>query len=213
MPKLIPQDVADQIKSILADMKDPITLLYFSDGKCQTCVETGQLLEDIAVLNPKINLVVKDSVADADEAKKYDVRRIPGFVVLDKDGHDRGVKFSGIPAGHEINSFLAAIMELSGATPALDADVLARIRKIDKPVDIKVFVTLSCPHCPGAVQTAHLLAMHNPLVKAEMIEAQTFQEMSRVYKVSGVPKIVVNDKEELLGDQPIESFLNLIERL
>jgi alkyl hydroperoxide reductase subunit AhpF len=63
------------------------------------------------------------------------------------------------------------------------------------------------------VETAHRLAMLNPNIKGVMIEAQTFNEMSNKYKVSGVPKIVINDKHELLGNQPIEEFLNKIELL
>jgi predicted DsbA family dithiol-disulfide isomerase len=47
-------------------------------------------------------------------------------------------------------------------------------------------------------------------VKAEMIEANTFGELSNKYKVSGVPKIVINETTELLGDQPIEAFLQAI---
>ena len=82
---------------------------------------------------------------------------------------------------------------MSGLDIKYPADVLARIQKIDKPVNIKVFITLSCPHCPGAVQTAHRLAMLNPNVKAEMIEANTFQDLSMKFKVSGVPKIIIND--------------------
>lgn len=213
MPNLLPKEVADQIQTILADMKDPITLVYFTDGTCQTCLETGQLLNEIAALNAKITLEVHNFNTDADAVKLYDVKRIPFFVVLDKDGTDRGVRFSGIPAGHEINSFLSALMEMSGAAPNFPQDILDRIAKIDKPVDIKVFVTLTCPHCPGAVQTAHLLAMNNKNIRGEMIEAQTFADLSRKFKVSGVPKIVINDKLELLGDQPPENFLDLIEQL
>jgi len=214
MPNLLPVEVADQIRDILAGMRDPVTLVLFTDGACETCVETEQLLKEMSALNDKIRLVVKDSKQDLDDVRRYDIRRIPGFVVLDKDLRDRGVRFSGIPAGHEINSFLAALMELSGGAPAAFApDVLERIGKVTKPVDIKVFVTLSCPHCPGAVQTAHLLAMNNANIRGEMIEAQTFQDMSRVYKVSGVPKIVINDKYELLGDQPVEKFLDMIEKI
>jgi len=198
---------------LLESMINPITIVYFTDHKCNTCIETGQLLEDISGLNLKISLVVKDFEKDLDAVKQYDIRRIPGFVILDRDMKDRGVRFSGIPAGHEINSFLSALLEMSGIDSELSDDVLARIKKIAKPIDIKVFVTLSCPHCPGAVQTAHRLAMQNPFIRSEMIEAQTFQEMSRVYKVSGVPKIVINDKYELLGDQPPESFLDLIDKV
>lgn len=31
------------------------------------------------------------------------------------------------------------------------------------------------------------------------------------YQVSGVPKIVINDKEELLGNQPLQAFLDAME--
>ena len=133
--------------------------------------------------------------------------------MLDDKGTYKGVKFNGIPAGHEINSFISALIEMSGLDIKYPADVLARIQKIDKPVNIKVFITLSCPHCPGAVQTAHRLAMLNPNVKAEMIEANTFQDLSMKFKVSGVPKIIINDGAELLGNQPVDKFLSEIERL
>jgi alkyl hydroperoxide reductase subunit AhpF len=77
----------------------------------------------------------------------------------------------------------------------------------------KVFVTLGCPHCPGAVLKAHKLAMENPNITAEMIEANTFEDLSRKFQVSGVPKIVFNDGADLLGDQPLDAFLQTIENL
>lgn len=46
-----------------------------------------------------------------------------------------------------------------------------------------------------------------------MIEAQTFYHLSEQYNVSGVPKIVINEKHELLGNQPIEAFLSQLEKL
>ena len=88
-----------------------------------------------------------------------------------------------------------------------------RIMKIDKPINIKVFITLSCPHCPGAVQKAHKMALMNPMIQAEMIEAETFGELSMKHNVSGVPKIVINDQYDLLGNQTIQEFLNTMEKV
>lgn len=213
MEKLFNNEVAGQIKGILKDMINPITIKLFVDGKCNTCLETLQILEETAELSDKITLVVHEINKDKDEAAKYDITLAPSFIFLDHLGAYRGVKFNGFPGGHEINSFISAIMEMSGHQFAFSDEVLKRISKIDKPVDIKVFVTLSCPHCPGAVETAHRIAMLNGNVKGQMIEAQTFHKMSEDYKVSGVPKIVINDKLELLGNQPIEEFLRQIEAL
>lgn len=213
MEKFYNNEVAAQIKEILNNMKNEITIKLFIDGACDTCLETKQLLEETAALHEKIKLVVHETKTDVEEAKKYDITLTPSFIFLDDKGVYKGVKFSGFPGGHEINSFLTAIIEMSGNTPEYPQALLDRIAKIDKPVDIKVFVTLSCPHCPPAVETAHRLAMLNPNIKGVMIEAQTFNDLSNKYKVSGVPKIVINDKHEILGNQPMEEFLRKIESL
>jgi glutaredoxin-like protein len=214
MAKLFNKEVEAQIKEVLAQGKEPITVVLFTKtGECNTCEETKQLLVETAACSELITLVQKDIHLDKEDADKYGITLTPSFVILDKNGIYKGVKFNGIPAGHEINSFISALLEMSGLEFQLPAGVLTRIQKINKPVNIKVFVTLSCPHCPGAVQTAHRLAMLNKNIVGEMIEAQTFYDFSSKYNVSGVPKIVINDKEELLGNQPLEAFLDKIDRL
>ena len=46
---------------------------------------------------------------------------IPVVALLNKDGEYSGVKFHGVPGGHELNSFLLAIYNLAGPGQALDA--------------------------------------------------------------------------------------------
>lgn len=213
MERLFSQDVANQIKDIFNGMVNPITIKLYVDGDCDTCAETKQLLSETAELSDKITLDIIELADAGNDLVTYQIERTPSFIFLDKDNQYRGVKFNGIPAGHEINSFISAIMEMSGVEFKFSDKVLERVAKINKPIDIKVFVTLSCPHCPGAVQTAHRLAMLNNNIKGEMIEAQTFYDLSTKYNVSGVPKIVINDKLELLGNQPVEEFLKKIESL
>lgn len=213
MDKFFNDDIKKQITDVLRQMVNPITIVLFTDaGGCETCAETTQLLNEFKETTTKLNLEFKDIKADAELAAQYGITLTPSFVILDDQGTYKGVKFNGIPAGHEINSFISALIEMSGMDIKFPADVLARIQKINKPVDIKVFITLSCPHCPGAVQTAHRLAMLNPLVKAEMIEANTFPDLSMKYKVSGVPKIIINEVHELVGNQPVDAFLKTIEQ-
>jgi hypothetical protein len=40
---------------------------------------------------------------------------------------------------------------------------------------------------------AHQIAMENPMVQAEMIEASEFYELAMRYNVSGVPQTVINE--------------------
>jgi glutaredoxin-like protein len=208
MDKLLNEEITKQVKEFLAEMVNPVTLAVFTkESGCETCPQTVQLLNEVKELSDKITVVEYDLDKNKDEAKKYNVTLAPSFVMLDKDGKYQGVRFNGIPAGHEFNSFLNAVIFMSGYNLGFEKDLIEKVKNIKTPIDIKVFVTLSCPHCPGAVTTAQRLAMLNDNIEASMIESQTFMALASKYKVSGVPKIVINDKYELLGNQPVEAFL------
>ena len=211
--KLLNDELRGQLKEVFADMKDEVTLAVFTkEGTCNTCEETLAFMEEVESLSDKIHLKKLDLDKNADLASAYDVKMVPSIVLLDKDEKHVGVKFNGIPAGHEINSFIPGILEVSGAGEHLPEEYLKQLEGLTKPVNIKVFVTLSCPHCPGAVQKAHKLALENHLIEAEMIEAQTFGEISDKFNVSSVPKIIINDQYEFVGNQPLEVFLEEIQK-
>lgn len=207
--KFINEDVKKMLGDILVDMVDDVHVKLFVDTlDCDTCTESNQLLNEIAEINSKIKYELVDG--DKTEGAKYGVTAYPTIVVLDKDLNDKGVRFMGIPAGHEINALLAALLDMSGKPLDLDEETVAAIKDIDQETNIKVFVTLSCPHCSGAVTKAHRIAMLNPYVKAEMVEAQTFPQLSAQFNVSSVPKIVINDSKEFVGNQPMDVFIDTI---
>ncbi len=208
------EEVQKQIREFIGVIERKVTIVLFTkEEPCDLCEETKQLIYEVKALNDKIEIVEKDFIKDVDDVKKYHIEMVPSFVLLDHEGTYKGVKFNGIPAGHEINAFLTALIEMSGVDFKLDPYFIERIAKINKPVNIKVFVTLTCPHCSGAVQKAHRLAMSSKFVEAEMIEAQTFYDLSEKYQVTGVPKIVFNDKFDIVGNQPMDAFLDQIDKL
>lgn len=211
--KMFDAQLETQLKEIFNDLAGEVTLALFTEGDCYSCTETRSYMQEVADLNDKIHFVEYDLKKDADKAAAYEVEMVPSIVLLDGSGDYKRIKFNGIPAGHEINSLIPALMEVSGAESELPKEFVDRIEAIQKPIDIKVFVTLSCPHCPGAVQKAHKLALMNPNIRAEMIEAQTFGELADKYNVSGVPKIVINESHELVGNQPLQAFLDTIEAI
>lgn len=212
MNKMFNDDLRQQLTGIFSDMTNDITIALFVDkaNGCQTCEETQSYMEETAELSDKIHFELLDINEDKERATSYKIEMVPSIVLLDSNKAYHGVKFNGMPAGHEINSFIPALLETSGLVSQVPDDLKQAIEAIDKDVNIKVFVTLSCPHCSGAVQKAHKLAMMNPKIDAEMVEAQTFSELSTKHNVSGVPKIVINDHLELVGNQPINAFLEQI---
>ncbi len=211
MSQFLNDDVRKMLGDILKDMVNDVQVkLYVDTLACDTCTETNQLLSEMSEVNDKIKYELIDVEGDKSVGAIHGVTMYPTVVVLDKDGQDKGVRFYGIPAGHEINSLLAALVDMSGKELDLDQETIDAIKAIDTETDIKVFVTLTCPHCPGAVTKAHRIAMLNPYVKASMVEAQTFSQLSAQHNVSSVPKIVINDSHDFVGNQPMEVFLDTI---
>ena len=207
--KMLNNELENQLKKVFEQLTNDVTIALFTDkGSCESCAQTKAFMEELVPLNDKLHLVNYTLEEESDLAKTYNVTMVPSIVLLDKNGNYKGIKFNGIPAGHEINSFIPALLEVSGTESELPNDLTKIIQAFDKPINIKVFVTLACPHCPGAVQKAHKIALMNPNIDAEMIEAQTFMDLSHKFNVSGVPKIVINDTYELIGNQPIQAFLS-----
>ncbi|WP_422486448.1 protein disulfide oxidoreductase [Gudongella sp. DL1XJH-153] len=211
--KFLNEEVAKQLEEIFKGMKDDVTVALFTkEDDCETCEDTNDFISELLSVSSKLHLENHDIDKDSDKANEFGVLMAPSIVLLDKDKNYKRIKFNGVPSGHEINSFISSVMEVSGNSERLSDKIQARIEKINKPVNIKVFVTLACPHCAGAVQKAHKLALENTNIQADMIEAQTFFDMSEEYNVSSVPKIVINDEFEFVGNQPLEVFLDEIEK-
>ncbi len=120
------------------------------------------------------------------------------------------VIYFGIPAGHEFSSLLGDIIDASKGTTPLSKVTKEKLKSVTKPIDIKVFVTPTCPYCPQAVRIAHQFAIENSMIRSSMIEAQEFTELSNKYSVMGVPKIIINDSAYLEGAQPEEVFLEYV---
>lgn len=49
--------------------------------------------------------------------------------------------------------------------------------------------------------------MVNPLIRAEVIEAGEFPELADQYQVSSVPKSIMNEDREIIGDLPEGEYL------
>src|SRR4029079_1181108 len=123
--------------------------------------------------------------------------------VLLRNGEDTRMRFLGAPAGYEFASLLDAVILAGGKESGLSAESRSLIaERVTQRLDLLVFVTPTCPHCPKAVTLAPRMAVENPLITATCVEATEFMELSRQYRVNGVPKTVVNGRGEILGALP-----------
>ena len=51
------------------------------------------------------------------------------------------------------------------------------------------------------------MALENPNITAAVVDTTQFPDLVRHYRITGVPKTVVNDRVEILGAQPEEVFV------
>ena len=54
------------------------------------------------------------------------------------------------------------------------------------------------------------MAAANPHITADAIEATEFMDLSRKYRVTGVPKTIVNETIEIMGGLPEKTFVRAV---
>jgi alkyl hydroperoxide reductase subunit AhpF len=55
------------------------------------------------------------------------------------------------------------------------------------------------------------MALENPRIKADVIEASEFPQLSQRYRVVSVPKTIVNEKTEFVGSLPAQQILQHVQ--
>jgi len=210
MPFIVGDD-AKKVQEILSQLPRTVTLTYFTQElECQFCRETRQLVEELRDLSQeKIKLEIFNFINDKTIADQYKVDKIPA-IVLTADGKDYGIRYFGIPSGYEFSSLLEDIQQLAAGEPGLSEETKKQIEKITQPVHLQVFVTPTCPYCPSAVLMAHKLAMLNPNITADMVEATEFPHLSMRYNVRGVPRTMIGEKHSIEGALPEPHFVQRV---
>lgn len=205
--RLLKDEIQNEVRKKFEQMSSPVKLVNFTQKiECQFCEQTRVLIEEIASLSPKVDSQVYDFVAYKEKAREYRIDKIPAIVV--KGEKDYGIRFFGIPGGYEFSSLIAAIMDVSKGSANLTPESKEKIANIDKAVHIQVFVTLTCPYCPSAVQMAHRLALESDFIISDMIESSEFPHLVNKYGVMGVPKIVINEEFGFEGAYPEQAFVD-----
>jgi glutaredoxin-like protein len=205
--------LSDQDRKLVADrlagISSRVQLLFFTQtiGAPESTLVARQIVDEVASLNDKIAVEEVNFVLEKERAAQYGIEDIPAIALL-RDGEDTRMRFLGAPSGYEFASLIDAVILAgtndSGLSPE-SRQLLAE--QVTSRLDLLVFVTPTCPHCPKAVTLAHRMAVENPLTTATCVEATEFMELSRRYRVNGVPKTVVNGGVEILGALPESQFI------
>jgi len=150
MALLSEQDKTDLKRRFRKELRKDVTINLFTTQasvltipgrECPTCPQTQELLEDLTALSPKLHLKKYDFFSQTQERDTYGVERIPA-IVMEAEGSPR-LKYYGIPAGYEFATLLEDLNALSRGVSPLALETRKKLRKINQPVHIQVFVTPS----------------------------------------------------------------------
>ncbi|MEJ2597746.1 MAG: thioredoxin family protein [Anaerolineales bacterium] len=216
--RLLSDDILQQIRDVFDQLQNPIEILFFGSKKdCKYCDDTLQLVTEVAEISDKLSLSVYDADDNAEIARQYKVDKFPGMVIVGRDGDqilDYGIRYAGIPSGHEFSSLIHDLVLVSGRDSGLGQETRNYLQSLNEPVHLQVFVTPTCPYCPRAVILAHQMALESPLVEAEMVEAMEFPDLSNRFGVSGVPQTTINyGAGTVVGAVPEDHLLSEIRNI
>jgi len=173
---------------------------------------TLALLREVASTSERVTVVERSLGADPD-ARQRGIVRTPTIVLRERGSARDNVRFVGLPAGYEFQTLVEGLRMMGTGDSGLGEESAARIAAITAPVRLQAFVTPTCPYCPRAVLAAFRLALANPQVTAEGVEASEFPALAQRYRISGVPDTIIDGpagQERVLGGQPDRAFVDAV---
>jgi glutaredoxin-like protein len=197
----------------LSGLPRPLTMALFStEEDCELCLQTGELLEEIAAVSGgKVTLERHDLEREGELARTLGIDKAPAISIRAEGDDSHGIRFFGIPAGYEFASLLETLDMMARGDSGLAPATREKLKSLKAPLDLQVFVTPTCPYCPRAVLTAFRFAMESDLVRASMVEATEFPELSGRYGVSGVPHTVIGDSPRaMIGAYPEAAAVDMV---
>jgi alkyl hydroperoxide reductase subunit F len=193
---MLDANLKQQLQGYLVRMTQPIEIVATLDDS-EASREMRELLTDVAALSTLISLEERG----ADGAV-----RAPSFSVS-RAASDPGIRFAGIPMGHEFTSLVLALLQAGGHPPKVDAGVVEQIRRLEGDFDFEVYVSLSCQNCPDVVQAINLMAVLNPRVRATMIDGALFRAEVEAQQIMAVPTLLLNGRPFGQGRMSVEEIL------
>ena len=190
---MLDANIKAQLKTYFEKIESPIVLQATLDDSTQSA-QMLELLNEVAEQSTKITVKTSGSS-----------KNIPSFTVAKADEVAR-IAFSGLPMGHEMTSFILAILQTSGYPPKVEQDIIESIKGLEGKKRFQTFISLSCHNCPDVVQALNLMAALNPNIEHEMIDGALFQGLVDQYQIMAVPTVILNGEVFGQGRMSVEEI-------
>ena len=192
---MLDASIKEQLNAYMDKLQQPIELVAAYDDS-EKSQELKQLLDELEPMSDKISLRTEES---------EQVRR-PSFAI-NRVGSDIGVRFAGIPMGHEFTSLVLALLQVGGHPPKASQEVIEQVKELDGDFEFETYFSLSCQNCPDVVQALNLMSVLNPRIKHTAIDGALFQDEVEQREVMAVPSVYLNGKPFGQGRMTLEQII------
>lgn len=206
-----PDAMREQLGGIFGKLTKKVTLLQVMDSGEEKSLELNSFLTEFASLSDKILLETIQKGQKTELETAYGIDKLPSVVVLNDQGEYTGIKFSGIPSGHEVNSIVLAVYNVGSAGQPIEAPAVEKIKELPKK-KVQIFVSLTCHYCPDVVAACQRIASINHNIEAEMIDIGVFPELKTEKKIMSVPAMIIDDQEIVFGSKNMDEIIEILEK-
>lgn len=186
---MLSSDIQDSLRQYFQLLEGPV-VLSASLGADEHSGQMREFLRQIAALSPLLVL------------REESLERTPSFRIGER------VTFAAIPLGHELNSFVLALLQASGRKPKVSDALLEQIKSISTRHDFTAYVSLSCHNCPDVVQALNLLSVLNPNIRSTTVDGALFEEEVRSKDILAVPYVLDGQEFFLSGRTTLEEVVS-----
>jgi alkyl hydroperoxide reductase subunit F len=192
---MLDANLKTQLKAYLEKVSRPIEIVASLDDSAKS-QELLALLNDIATLSERVNVI----------ERRGDAERKPSFSI-GEPGKDTGIRFAGIPMGHEFTSLVLALLQVGGHPVKLEDAVIDQIRNLDGDYQFETYFSLSCQNCPEVVQALNVMALINPRIRHVAIDGALFQNEVEARQIMAVPTMFMNGEVFGQGRSGVKEIL------
>jgi len=190
-----------QLETVFERMENSLVLkLYLDEGALSR--ELKEYIETLVAMTDKLTM---------EEVQEKNEEFLPCVKLYREDDSYTGLAFHGVPGGHEFTSFVLGLYNAAGPGQMVEDNLKKRIQSINKSVDIKILVTLSCSMCPDLVIAAQHMAVIGAHITTEIFDVSHFEALRKKYKVMSVPCMVINDKHVFFGKKGMQEVIEIVE--
>lgn len=204
------KETRKELLGMFEELTDDMTIVSIVDPSKRKSLLLRDFIEAVAALNRHIHIEIHMKDESPETEKKIHADKFPVAAFVDAEGVYRGIKFHGVPADQEIRSFALAIFNLAGPGQPIDPGTAAKVKAVKGPVNIKVYVSMDCHMCPDAVAASQRMALLNPGIEAEMIDAFSFPEIQKKFRIMSVPTLIINDETTHVGGRTISEIIAIL---